>query len=117
MSKAAREPFLRRWGRRVLTIPAFFLVGTVYLALLPLTLAFTAALDLLRPGAGTFSRSRAVLVFALYVVCELVGIAVALAIGDGRNACTASGRNPFCLSHTARFSMSSSSVPGCAAMK
>lgn len=81
MSKAAREPFLHRWGRRVLTIPAFFLGGTLYLALLPLTLAFTAVLDLLRPFAGTFSRSRAVLMFALYVVCELVGIAVALAIG------------------------------------
>ena len=44
-------------------------------------------------------------------------IAVALAIGDGRKACTWSARKPLRLSHSASSSMSSSVVPGCAAMK
>ena len=44
-------------------------------------------------------------------------IAVAVAIGEGRNACTWSARKPLRLSHSASSSMSSSVVPGCAAMK
>ncbi len=49
-------------------------------------------------------------------LCEWY-IAVAVAIGDGRKACTWSARKPFFLSHSASSSMSSSVVPGCAAMK
>ena len=37
--------------------------------------------------------------------------------GRGRKVCTWSARKPFCFSHSASFSMSSSVVPGCAAMK
>ena len=44
-------------------------------------------------------------------------IAVAVAIGQGKKVCTWSARKPFFLSHSARFIMSSSLVPGCAAMK
>ncbi len=44
-------------------------------------------------------------------------IAVAVAIGEGRKACTWSARNPLRLSQRASSSMSSSVVPGCAAMK
>ena len=49
--------------------------------------------------------------------CRVWYIAVALAIGDGRNAWTWSARKPLRLSHSASASMSSSVVPGCAAMK
>ena len=44
-------------------------------------------------------------------------MAVAVAIGDGRKVCTWSARKPFFFSHSASSSMSSSVVPGCAAMK
>ncbi|MCG3146134.1 MAG: hypothetical protein HONDAALG_03989 [Gammaproteobacteria bacterium] len=44
-------------------------------------------------------------------------MAVAVAIGAGRKACTWSARKPFLFSHSASSSMSSSVVPGCAAMK
>ena len=44
-------------------------------------------------------------------------LAVAVAIGPGRNACTWSARKPFFFSHRASSSMSWSLVPGCAAMK
>ncbi len=44
-------------------------------------------------------------------------IAVAVAIGEGRKACTWSARKPLRFSHSASSSMSSSVVPGCAAMK
>ena len=37
--------------------------------------------------------------------------------GEGRKACTWSARKPFFFSHSASSSMSSSVVPGCAAMK
>ena len=39
------------------------------------------------------------------------------AIGEGRKVCTWSARNLFFFSHSARFIMSSSVVPGWAAMK
>ncbi len=42
---------------------------------------------------------------------------VAVAIGLGVKVCTWSARKPFFFSHSARFIMSSSVVPGCAAMK
>jgi hypothetical protein len=44
-------------------------------------------------------------------------IVVAVAIGLGQKVCTWSARKPFLLSQIARFIMSSSLVPGCAAMK
>ena len=44
-------------------------------------------------------------------------IAVAVAMGEGRKVCTWSARKPFFFNHSASFSMSSSVVPGCAAMK
>ena len=44
-------------------------------------------------------------------------IAVAVAIGDGRNVWTWSARKPFLFSHSASASMSRSVVPGCEAMK
>ena len=65
-------------------------------------------------GTTTFSVSRPTLRSGFLPVCH---IAVAVAIGPGKNACTWSARKPFFLSQSASSSMSSSVVPGCAAMK
>jgi 1-acyl-sn-glycerol-3-phosphate acyltransferase len=75
------ESFAARWGRRAVSIPVLLVFGGAYLALLPVTLAVTLALDAVRPAAARAARARAAVFFALYVVCELAGTFAALALG------------------------------------
>ena len=63
-------------------------------------------------GMSIFGTSLAVA-----AIVDAVIVAVAVAIGDGRKVWTWSALKPLRLSQSASSSMSSSRVPGCAAMK
>ncbi len=65
-------------------------------------------------GEKTRSPLRVTRFSGLRPVCHM---AVARAMGEGRKAWTWSARKPFRFSHRASSSMSSSVVPGWAAMK
>lgn len=76
----AGEPWLATLGRRVLTVPGYLLVAGAYLVLLPAVVLLAFLADL-ATGATQRPRTRAALVFALYLGCEVVGIVGALALG------------------------------------
>lgn len=80
-SDTTRDPLLKRWSRRAVTIPGILILGASFIALLPVLLVVTTTLDVARPGLGAASRTRAVLLFALYFGCELWGVATALVLG------------------------------------
>lgn len=70
---------LRRFRRRVVTIPALAMIASCLFALLPLLLVATTALDLVRPRRP-WARSRAVLSISWIVLCEVVGVVVAFLV-------------------------------------
>ena len=78
---AAPEPWLSVWARRALTIPGYFAVAAICWAGLPAWLAFALLADLAAWRANRLARSRTVLMFALYLACEVIGIAAALGLG------------------------------------
>lgn len=69
---AAQEGRLRRWGRRAVSVGLYTVLGTFVLGLLPVLLVAAAVADAVR---GTpWLLVRAVLFFAFYLACELVGV-------------------------------------------
>jgi 1-acyl-sn-glycerol-3-phosphate acyltransferase len=72
------ESLVARWGRRALTIPLYVGLAGAVLALVPLLLLPALASDLVRrvPLVGV----RCVLVFALYLSCEALGLVAAFGL-------------------------------------
>lgn len=64
--------------RRLVSIPLYALLCALHLAALPLSLALAIAWDLLR--RNHFATVRFLLFVALYLACEVAGIAAALAL-------------------------------------
>jgi 1-acyl-sn-glycerol-3-phosphate acyltransferase len=62
-----------RWGRRTLTVPLYLLLGTLTVALLPVTIALALATDAVR-RTGHLVTLRCTLAITLYFTCEAVGI-------------------------------------------
>jgi 1-acyl-sn-glycerol-3-phosphate acyltransferase len=75
------DPTLQRWGRRAITVPLYLVLFFLALAVLPVALLATAAIDALR--GSRWALSRCILFFAFYLGCEVVGIAVAAALWLG----------------------------------
>lgn len=69
---------LHIWGRRAVTIVGYKLAWVIVLTSLPLTLALALVADLLR--RNRFATVRAVLMAAVFLTCEMVGITVSLLI-------------------------------------
>jgi 1-acyl-sn-glycerol-3-phosphate acyltransferase len=76
------EPRLRRWGRRAITIPLYFVLFSIGLASLPIVLVATAVIDALR--GSRWALTRCILFFVFYLGCEVAGIAVAAMLWVGR---------------------------------
>jgi len=73
-----RDPLPQRLARRAVTVPLYFALCALSLALLPALLAVAAALDLLR--RRPFVLTRCVIFFQWYLLCEVAGLLVAFAI-------------------------------------
>jgi 1-acyl-sn-glycerol-3-phosphate acyltransferase len=72
---------LPAWLRRAITVPAYFALAATYFALAPAWLALGLVLDAVSGAARRLPRTRALLFFALYLACEIVGIVCALGLG------------------------------------
>ncbi len=70
------EPFLRRWSRRALTLPAIFLIVCVYAALLPLLLLYSLGSDVLRGRAATLPLCRFHLFLFGIVAHHILGLMI-----------------------------------------
>lgn len=68
----AGETWRTRWRRRALTIPLFSSAALVVVALLPLLLPVTVAVDAVM--RRRFALTRALLALSLYLVCEAAGL-------------------------------------------
>ena len=68
----------RSWRRRVVTLPAWFLLATVLPVLLPAALCVTVVVDLLR--RRDLSLSRTMVFFTWYFVLECAGLIVAFGL-------------------------------------
>jgi 1-acyl-sn-glycerol-3-phosphate acyltransferase len=67
------ETVSARWGRRAVTIPLYLLLGTLSVAVLPVTIALALASDAVR-RTGHLVTLRSTLGLTLYLVCEAAGI-------------------------------------------
>jgi 1-acyl-sn-glycerol-3-phosphate acyltransferase len=67
-----RDPWWRLWKRRALTIPLYFILCGLVLALSPVLFPLAVVIDVLRPSKWAVVRMLAFLV--LYFVCEVLGI-------------------------------------------
>ena len=63
------EPFLKRWGRRALTVPGLLLMGVLYATTLPLSLAIAIGVDLYRKRGIIVIRT--VLFFGHYLLINI----------------------------------------------
>jgi 1-acyl-sn-glycerol-3-phosphate acyltransferase len=72
------ESLWRRWGRRAVTFPLFTVLAVAVVGALPVLLMLAFVGDLLRPRR--FALSRCVLFFALYLVCETLGLVAAFGL-------------------------------------
>lgn len=72
------ESFAARWSRRALTIPAYLVLALASLALLPLLLPLSLAVDLARRAPLPLARTA--LVLPWYFVLEALGLLAALAL-------------------------------------
>lgn len=70
---AVEETVWARWGRRAVTVPLYLLLGTLTVALLPVTMALALASDAVR-RTGHLVTLRCTLGLTLYFACEAVGI-------------------------------------------
>jgi 1-acyl-sn-glycerol-3-phosphate acyltransferase len=70
---AVEETLLARWGRRAVTVPLYLLLGTLTVALLPVTMTLALASDTVR-RTGHLVTLRCTLAITLYFTCEAVGI-------------------------------------------
>ncbi|MDX2034122.1 MAG: lysophospholipid acyltransferase family protein [Blastocatellia bacterium] len=64
------------WGRRALTLPAYGILWLLALGSLPVTLPLAAAVDLVR--RNRWATVRAILMAAVFLTCEMIGIAASL---------------------------------------
>ena len=73
-----RDESLRSiWSRRAISLPAYALLGALTAVTLPLWVLGGLAVDVLTGRARLLPRTRALAFFALYLGCELVGVAAA----------------------------------------
>ena len=63
------EPFLKRWGRRAISVPALLLMAALYAATLPLSLAIAIGVDLYRRRGMIVIRT--VLFFGFYLLVNV----------------------------------------------
>jgi 1-acyl-sn-glycerol-3-phosphate acyltransferase len=77
-TNTADESRRERWTRRALTIPLFVVLTIVIVGGLPLWLAAALVVDVVR--RAPWVATRCVLFFAVYLLCEVVGIAASLAL-------------------------------------
>jgi 1-acyl-sn-glycerol-3-phosphate acyltransferase len=77
-SEPVGESRRERWTRRALTIPLYAVLAVVIVGGLPLWLAVALVVDVVRrvPWVAT----RCALFFALYLLCEVVGVLASLAL-------------------------------------
>ena len=68
---ARNESFIRRWMRRVVSIPFIFILWIIVTGTLPLLLAATAPIDLASSQRRLMPRSRCMLFFLLYLNAEV----------------------------------------------
>jgi len=68
---------LERWGRRLITIPLYFLLCLTVIATLPLLFAIAAVIDVVRNRPLVTVRCCAF--FAWYLLCEVLGVCVSFA--------------------------------------
>jgi 1-acyl-sn-glycerol-3-phosphate acyltransferase len=67
------ETVWARWGRRAVTVPLYLLLGSLTVALLPVTMALALAIDAVR-RTGHLVTLRCMLGLTLYFACEAAGI-------------------------------------------
>ena len=67
------ETVWARWGRRAVTVPLYLLLGTLTVALLPVTITLALASDAVRQ-TGHLITLRCTLAITLYFTCEALGI-------------------------------------------
>ena len=72
MDRSGLSVFFRRWARRCITLPFYFLACAFVLATLPLTIPITAARDLI--ARSRWAIVRCLLFLFLYLLCECAGI-------------------------------------------
>jgi 1-acyl-sn-glycerol-3-phosphate acyltransferase len=70
------EPFIKRWGRRTLSISALLLMASLYMAFLPLALCVAVGVDLYRKRGIIVART--VLFFGYYFVIYLGALSATL---------------------------------------
>ena len=75
------ELFVVAWGRRLVTVSLYVVLGLLWLASLPVTLLATLAVDLTRGGLRRRARTRALAFFGLYLMAEWLGVIAALGLG------------------------------------
>lgn len=75
-----RDPFVRRWGRRLVSVSLYAALWAVLWALLPVLLPVGWVIDRVR---GRPVLVRAFLMFALYLGIEVAGVLIALGIWLG----------------------------------
>ena len=64
--------------RRLLTVPGYLVVASLWLVATPVWLALAAVVDLLRRSRGVALRSAGVL--SVYLFCELAGMVASAAV-------------------------------------
>lgn len=78
------EDAAARWGRRAASIPLYLAATALVLGLLPFALTVAAAVDLAL--GRRFARTRCLLMMALYLLCESLGIVATFALSAARLA-------------------------------
>jgi len=71
------DSFLAVWGRRAISVPTYFALATAILITAPLWLVAAGLTDVLTGKARRLPRARALAFFALYLVCEVLGVVCA----------------------------------------
>ena len=78
--RRSEEPLLSIWGRRAVTVPALLALAAVVFAAAPVWGLGALVVDLATAGGRRLPRTRALAFFALYLGCEVAGIAGAFAV-------------------------------------
>jgi 1-acyl-sn-glycerol-3-phosphate acyltransferase len=79
MSEAprARDGFFSVWGRRLVTIPLYFALAALLVGVFPALAILAAGVDLVRGRGGVLPLTRALVFFAVYLLCEVGGVLAA----------------------------------------
>ena len=83
---AVEETVWARWGRRAITVPLYLLLGTLTVALLPVTITLVLATDAVR-RTGHLATLRCTLGITLYFGCEAVGIVASFVLWVAAGLC------------------------------